>query len=85
MPSVRLEGRWRALLTEVIEEGRRAGELRDTDSPENAALALGALIDGLAVQVTSRTRPCRRERMLAICLVHRGDAASTPTSRAAPR
>ena len=61
-----VEGRWRALLTEVIEEGRSTGELA-TDS-QNAALALGAMIDGLAVQVAIEDPAVTRERMLAICL-----------------
>jgi AcrR family transcriptional regulator len=62
-----VEGRWRALLTDVIEEGRRTGEFT-TDSPENAALAIGAMIDGLAVQVTIEDPEVSRERMLAICV-----------------
>jgi AcrR family transcriptional regulator len=62
-----VEGRWRALLTEVIEEGRSTGEFT-TDSAENAALALGAMIDGLAVQVTLEDPAVSRERMLDVCL-----------------
>ncbi|HSD23233.1 MAG TPA: TetR/AcrR family transcriptional regulator [Solirubrobacterales bacterium] len=62
-----VEGRWRALLTEVIEEGRGTGEFT-TDSAEDAALALGALIDGLAVQVTIEDPAVSRDRMLAVCV-----------------
>ena len=62
-----VEGRWRALLTEVIDDGRSAGEFT-TDSAENAALAIGAMIDGLAVQVTIEDPAVTRERMLAICV-----------------
>jgi AcrR family transcriptional regulator len=62
-----VERRWRAMLTEVIEEGRSTGEFT-TDSPENAALAIGAMIDGLAVQVTIEDPAVGRERMLAVCL-----------------
>ena len=62
-----VEGRWRALLTEVIEAGRNTGEFT-TDSAENAALAIGAMIDGLAVQVTIEDPAVSRERMLAICV-----------------
>jgi AcrR family transcriptional regulator len=62
-----VEGRWRALLTEVIEEGRSSGEFT-TDSAENAALALGAMVDGLAVQVTIEDPAVTRERMLKICV-----------------
>jgi AcrR family transcriptional regulator len=63
-----VEGRWRALLTEVIEEGRGTGEFRTADSAENTALAIGAMIDGLAVQVTIEDPAVTRERMLAVCL-----------------
>jgi len=62
-----VEGRWRALLTEVIEEGQSTGEFT-TDSAENAALAIGAMIDGLAVQVTIEDPAVSRERMLAVCV-----------------
>lgn len=62
-----VESRWRAMLTEVIEEGRRTGEFT-TDSPERAALAIGAMIDGLAVQVTIQDPAVSRERMLEVCL-----------------
>lgn len=62
-----IEGRWRALLTEVIEEGRGTGEFT-TDSAEDAALALGAMIDGLAVQVTIEDPTVSRDRMLAVCV-----------------
>lgn len=62
-----VERRWRAMLTEVIEEGRRTGEFT-TDSAESAALAIGAMIDGLAVQVTIRDPAVSRERMLEVCV-----------------
>ena len=62
-----VERRWRAMLTEVIEEGRRTGEFT-TDSAESAALAIGAMIDGLAVQVTIRDPSVSRERMLEVCV-----------------
>ena len=62
-----VEGRWRALLTEVVEEGRRTGEFT-ADSAEDAALTLGAMIDGLAVQVTLADPAVSRERMLNVCV-----------------
>ena len=51
----------------MIEEGRITVEFA-TDSSENAALAIGAMIDGLAVQVTIEDPAVSRERMLTICL-----------------
>ena len=62
-----VEGRWRILLTEVIEEGRSTGEFT-TDSAKDAALVLGAMIDGLAVQVTIEDPAVSRERMLRVCV-----------------
>jgi AcrR family transcriptional regulator len=62
-----VEGRWRSLLTEVIEEGRSTGEFT-TDSAKDAALVLGAMIDGLAVQVTIEDPAVSRERMLRVCV-----------------
>ena len=47
-----LDQRWKAALTEVIAEGVAAGEFRCPD-PAAAALRLTALLDGLAVQLTS--------------------------------
>jgi AcrR family transcriptional regulator len=82
-----VEGRWRALLTEVIEEGRSTGEFA-TDSAEDAALAIGAMIDGLAVQVTLEDPAVGRERMLNVCvssaetLLH-ADLAARPALKAA--
>ena len=82
-----VEGRWRALLTEVIEAGRSTVEFT-TDSAENAALAIGAMIDGLAVQVTIEDPAVSRERMLTICvstaetLLH-ADLSARPALKAA--
>jgi AcrR family transcriptional regulator len=82
-----VEGRWRTLLTEVIDEGRSTGEFT-TDSAEDAALALGAMIDGLAVQVTIEDPAVSRERMLRVCvssaetLLH-ADLSARPALKAA--
>ena len=82
-----VEARWRAMLTEVIEEGRSTGEFT-TDSPENAALAIGAMIDGLAVQVTIEDPAVSRERMLRVCVSNaetllRADLSSRPAMKVA--
>jgi AcrR family transcriptional regulator len=47
----RLDDRWRAQIAEVIRQGQRAGEFGEAD-PEEVAVVLASLIDGLAVQVT---------------------------------
>lgn len=47
-----LDRQWKAALTEVVAEGVRAGEFHCPD-PEATALRLTALLDGLAIQLTS--------------------------------
>ncbi|MFJ5260185.1 TetR/AcrR family transcriptional regulator [Streptomyces sp. NPDC088387] len=47
-----LDRQWKAAITEVIAEGVAAGEFRCPD-PTGTALRLTALLDGLAVQMTS--------------------------------
>lgn len=47
-----LDRQWKSALTEVVAQGVAAGEFRCPD-PAGAALPLTALLDGLAVQLTS--------------------------------
>ncbi|WP_256725551.1 TetR/AcrR family transcriptional regulator [Streptomyces sp. IMTB 2501] len=47
-----LDQRWKAAITDVITEGAAAGEFACAD-PAGTALRLTALLDGLAVQLTS--------------------------------
>jgi AcrR family transcriptional regulator len=47
-----LDRQWKAALTEVVAEGVRTGEFHCPD-PEATALRLTALLDGLAIQLTS--------------------------------
>jgi AcrR family transcriptional regulator len=56
-----LDRRWKAALTEVIAEGVAAGEFHCPD-PEATALRLTALLDGLAVQLTSYAGAVARYR-----------------------
>ncbi|WP_254811281.1 TetR/AcrR family transcriptional regulator [Streptomyces cavourensis] len=58
-----LDQRWKTELAEVIEEGAAAGEFQCAD-PESAAWRLTALLDGLAVQMTSYEGPLPRATML---------------------
>ncbi|MEV7268860.1 TetR/AcrR family transcriptional regulator [Streptomyces bacillaris] len=58
-----LDRRWKTELAEVIEQGAAAGEFRCAD-PESAAWRLTALLDGLAVQMTSYGGPLPRATML---------------------
>jgi AcrR family transcriptional regulator len=56
-----LDRRWKAALAEVIAEGVAAGEFRCPD-PLGTALRLTALLDGLAVQLTSYPGAVSRAR-----------------------
>ncbi|MFE9675244.1 TetR/AcrR family transcriptional regulator [Streptomyces sp. NPDC006259] len=56
-----LDRRWKAALAEVIAEGVAAGEFRCPD-PAGTALRLTALLDGLAVQLTSYDGAVPRSR-----------------------
>ncbi|MFD7133375.1 TetR/AcrR family transcriptional regulator [Streptomyces sp. NPDC059894] len=56
-----LDRQWKAALTEVIAQGVAAGEFRCPD-PFGTALRLTALLDGLAVQLTSYKGAVSRAR-----------------------
>ncbi|KUN07042.1 TetR family transcriptional regulator [Streptomyces canus] len=56
-----LDRRWKAALAEVIAEGVAAGEF-DCPDPQATALRLTALLDGLAVQLTSYAGAVPRSR-----------------------
>ncbi|WP_327319351.1 TetR/AcrR family transcriptional regulator [Streptomyces sp. NBC_01235] len=56
-----LDKEWKAALAEVIAEGVAAGEFRCPD-PAGTALRLTALLDGLAVQLTSYAGAVSRAR-----------------------
>ena len=63
----RLDERWRFQFAEVIREGQEAREFGEAD-PDDVALVLASLIDGLAVQVTLGDPAVTEERMLARAL-----------------
>ncbi|MET8410979.1 TetR/AcrR family transcriptional regulator [Streptomyces sp. NPDC005195] len=56
-----LDTQWKAAITEVIAEGVAGGEFRCPD-PAGTALRLTALLDGLAVQMTSYAGAVSRAR-----------------------
>jgi AcrR family transcriptional regulator len=58
-----LDRRWRAVLSETIADGQRAGELPDTVAPGRVALMLASLMDGLAVQFALGDAEVNAEQM----------------------
>jgi AcrR family transcriptional regulator len=64
----RLDRRERSLIADIVREGQAAGEFDDDADPEDFALALSALMDGLGVQVTLGQPDVTAERMVKRCL-----------------
>ncbi len=60
-----LDDRWRATVADIVREGQRTGEFGPTDA-DQFAQTLGALLDGLAVQVTLADRTVTAQRALEI-------------------
>jgi AcrR family transcriptional regulator len=64
----RLNRRERNLIAGIVKEGQESGEFSPEADPEEFALALSALMDGLGVQVTLGQPDVTAERMVARCL-----------------
>jgi AcrR family transcriptional regulator len=62
-----MDRRWRTTIGEIVREGQGAGEFSRID-PDAFALRLGALIDGLAIQVVLEDPEVSRERMFDLCI-----------------
>ncbi len=62
-----LDRRWRAVIADVVQTGLRRGEFVKVD-PEDFAIQLSALIDGLAVQVILKDEEVTSARVLELCL-----------------
>jgi len=62
-----LDRRWRETLAEIVREGQATGEFGPGD-PNDLALLLCALMDGLMVQITLGDPDCRPQRVLELCL-----------------
>jgi AcrR family transcriptional regulator len=58
-----LDRRWRAVLSDTIADGQRAGELPASVQPDQVALMLASLMDGLAVQFALGDAQVTAERM----------------------
>jgi AcrR family transcriptional regulator len=62
-----MDRRWRTTIGEIVRQGQAAGEFSRVD-PDAFALRLGALIDGLAIQVVLEDPEVSRERMFDLCI-----------------
>jgi AcrR family transcriptional regulator len=64
----RLNCRERSLIAEIVRSGQADGEFSEDVEPDDFALALSALMDGLGVQVTLGQPDVTPERMVERCL-----------------
>jgi hypothetical protein len=62
-----MDRRWRTTIGEIVRQGQATGEFTGVD-PDAFALRLGALIDGLAIQVVLKDPEVTRERMFDLCM-----------------
>jgi AcrR family transcriptional regulator len=62
-----LDGRWRGTIAAVVREGQESGEFRPVD-PEEFAVLLAALLDGLAVQIALEDAQVTSERVRDLAL-----------------
>ncbi len=63
-----LDRRWRQSIADVIRHGRSTGEFTNGQDADELGLQLGAMIDGLAVQVLMNDTTLSPHRMQEICL-----------------
>jgi AcrR family transcriptional regulator len=64
----RLDRRQRGLIADIVREGQRTGEFRQEVDPDDFALVLSGLLDGLGVQVTLGQPDVSPARMVDRCL-----------------
>jgi AcrR family transcriptional regulator len=65
---LRLDRRQRALIAAIVREGQESGEFAASADPDDVALGLSALMDGLGTQVTLGQPDVSRQRMVRRCL-----------------
>jgi AcrR family transcriptional regulator len=63
-----LDRRWRQSIADVIRHGRSTGEFPEGEDADGLGLVIGALIDGLAVQVLMNDTTLSPERMQKVCV-----------------
>jgi AcrR family transcriptional regulator len=62
-----LDRRWRQSIADIIRHGRTTGEFPEGEDPDELGMELGALIDGLAIQVLMNDTQVSPERMQGTC------------------
>ena len=62
-----LDKRWRQSIADIVTHGRTTGEFPAGEDPDEIGMQLGALIDGLAIQVLMNDTNMPPERMQQVC------------------
>ncbi|HEY7660474.1 MAG TPA: TetR/AcrR family transcriptional regulator [Actinomycetota bacterium] len=63
-----LDQRWRAQIADIVRGGQASGEFGSSADPEELALRIASLIDGLAIQVIMDDAEVTTERMHRTCM-----------------
>jgi AcrR family transcriptional regulator len=63
-----LDQRWRTQIADIIRQGQASGEFASPEPPEELALRIASLIDGLAIQVIMNDPDVSAERMHRTCM-----------------
>jgi AcrR family transcriptional regulator len=63
-----LDRRWRQSIADIIRSGRETGEFPDGADPDDLGVQLGALIDGMAIQVLMDDSQLDPEAMKRMCM-----------------
>ena len=63
-----LDRRWRGTIADIVREGQRAGNFAKDVDPDEFALRLGALMDGLAIQMLLDDPDIDATKMRRLCL-----------------
>jgi AcrR family transcriptional regulator len=63
-----LDRRWRQSIADIVRHGRSTGEFPEGDDADDLGVAIGALIDGLAIPVMMNDPTFTPERMRDICM-----------------
>jgi AcrR family transcriptional regulator len=63
-----LDRRWRQSIADIIRLGRSTGEFPDGEDADQLGLELGAMIDGLAIQVLMNDTAFTPTRMYEVCM-----------------
>ena len=80
----RLDRRQRVLIADIVRDGQRSGEFSAAADPDDFALALSGLMDGLGVQVTLGQPDVTAARMVDRCLALAGTELKCELTRSRP-